>query len=100
MVIFFLCNYTDHKLNQYFPECGQLGTINLYGPVYDQPTITFLLWQILWQNMINLFLYGGKPASFLFFSTFKNFCLNRETRDDQKVVDSILTNAKIFAQMA
>ena len=37
------------------PEYGQSGIINLYGPVYDQPGINLSL---LWQSMINLFLYG------------------------------------------
>ena len=33
------------------------GTINLYRPVYDQ------LFSLIWQSMINLFLYGN-PGTF------------------------------------
>ena len=35
----FLWNMAYHRPDHMCPEYGQAGTINLYGPEYDQPGI-------------------------------------------------------------
>ena len=44
-------------------EYGQPGTIDLYRPVYDQPGINLSL---LWQSIINLFVWWGNPSPQIF----------------------------------
>ena len=48
----------NHRLNHTRSRYGQPGTMNLYGSVYDQLGIDLSL---LWQSMIDLFLYGREP---------------------------------------
>ena len=47
--------YHDQFGIKYDSVYGQPGTINFYGPEYDQPGIKLSL---LWQSMVSLFLYG------------------------------------------
>ena len=49
------------------PGFDQLGTIKLYGPVYDQSGVKLsLLWR---QSMINMFLYGRDTVEVLWLIT-------------------------------
>ena len=48
----------NHRLDHICPEYGQPGTINLYGPEYDQPGISLCLLSECGQPV---FVWEGNP---------------------------------------